>query len=139
MTYDYYPPGGLNLSKNYCVSYVIIVLSISQPPYSKSLSQNMTVSAHRGAGMKIHTSRSMASTINTSRSESLFWPRHCKISSTLTSTDGTLTVDDSTLTSTDSTLTVDSSTRMSVGSTLMAGNGTLAIDGSTDSTVSSPA
>jgi hypothetical protein len=81
----------------------------------------------------------MASTINTSRSESLFWPRHCKISSTLTSTDGILTVDDSTLTSTDSTLTVDSSTRMSVGSTLMAGNDTLAVDGSTDSTASSPA
>jgi hypothetical protein len=32
----------------------------------------MTVGTHRRVGVKIHTSRSMASTINTSHSESLF-------------------------------------------------------------------
>jgi hypothetical protein len=48
MTYCYYPLGGLNLSKNPCVSYVIIDLFILQPhPYSKSLSQTTTVGAHR--------------------------------------------------------------------------------------------
>jgi hypothetical protein len=41
-------------------------------PYSKSLSQTMTVGTHRGASMKIHTSRSMASTINTTRKKSFF-------------------------------------------------------------------
>jgi hypothetical protein len=40
--------------------------------YSKSLSQIMIVGAHHGVGVKIHTLRSMASTINTSRNESFF-------------------------------------------------------------------
>jgi hypothetical protein len=37
MTYGYYTPGGLNLSKNYCIFYVIIVLLISRLPLYKTI------------------------------------------------------------------------------------------------------
>jgi hypothetical protein len=113
--------------------------SISQShdhPYSKSLSQTMTVSAHRRASVKIHTSGSMASTINTSRSESLFWPRRCNISGILTVGDdtlavsgGTLMVDCSTLTAGDGTLAVSGGILTIDDSTLMISGGTLTSDG----------
>jgi hypothetical protein len=72
----------------------------------------MTVSVHYGAGMKIHTSRLMASTIDTSCSdESLYRPHHCKIDDTLTIGDDTLTIG---------------------GSTQLVGGGTLMIGGNSE-------
>jgi hypothetical protein len=89
----------------------------------------MTVGAHHRAGVKIHTSRSMAFTIDTSRSESLFWPRSYRISGTLTSVgDGTLAVIGGTLTIDGCTLTVGSDTSMIDGCTLAVGGGTLTVD-----------
>jgi uncharacterized protein with beta-barrel porin domain len=73
--------------------------------------------AHRGASVKIHMSRSMASIINTSCSESLFRPQRRKINNILTTGDGTLAVGGGT-----QTVNCD---------TLMAGDGTLAVNGGT--------
>jgi hypothetical protein len=74
--------------------------------------------------MKMHTSRSMTSTINTSRRESLFRPRCYKISDTLMAGDDTLAVDGCTLTVGGDTSTID-------GYTLAVGGGTLTVDGDT--------
>jgi hypothetical protein len=73
----------------------------------------MIVSAHRGVGMKIHTTRLMASMINTSRS---------KISDTLAVDGGTLAIDGGTLAVGDGTLAVDSITLMVDNCMLMVGN-----------------
>jgi hypothetical protein len=88
--------------------------------------------------VKIHMSRSMAYTINTSRRESLFWPRRCKISGILTAGGGTLAVGGGTLMAGGGTLTVDNSTLTVNGGTQMAnvsmlavGGGTLTVDNNT--------
>jgi hypothetical protein len=60
----------------------------------------MIVDAHHGVGVKIHTLRSMASTINTSRNESFFWLQRCNIGGTLTVGGGTFGTGDGTLQST---------------------------------------
>jgi hypothetical protein len=83
----------------------------------------MIVGAHRGADMKIHTSRSMASTINTSHSESLFRLRCGKISNILTAGEGTLAVSGGTLTVDDGTLTAGVD-MLAVGS----GSNTMTVD-----------
>jgi hypothetical protein len=59
----------------------------------------MTIDVHREGGVKIHTARSMASTINTSHNESL-WHRHL-FNNTLTARDDTLAVSGNTLMSDD--------------------------------------
>jgi hypothetical protein len=100
-------------------------------PYSKSLSQTTTLGAHRGAIVKIHTLRSMTSTINTSHSESLFQPRRCKISGILTAGDDTLAASDGTLMAGDGTLTVGGITLMAGVGMLVVGDGTMTVDNST--------
>jgi hypothetical protein len=80
----------------------------------------------------------MSSTINTSRSKSLFRPQRCKISgilrasdSTLAISDGTLMVDCGTLTAGDGTLVVGGGTLTdSVGMLVVSGS-TLTVDDST--------
>jgi hypothetical protein len=98
----------------------------------------MTVGAHCGDDVMIHTSRSMASTINTSHSESLFQPRRCKISDILVAGDdtlavggGTLTDDYDTLMAGDGTLMVDGGTLTAVVGMLAIGSGTLTVNDST--------
>jgi hypothetical protein len=91
----------------------------------------MTLGAHSGASVKIHTSRSMASTINTSHSESLFRSRRCKISDILTVGDSTLAVGGGTVMVDCGTLTAGDGTLAVSGGTLTAGIGLLAVGGST--------
>jgi hypothetical protein len=98
----------------------------------------MIVGTHHAAAVKIHTSRSMTSMINISRSESLFRPRHCKISGNLMVGDGirmigrdTFAVGGCTLTVAGGTRTVDGDTRMVNGGTQMVGGDTFTVDGST--------
>jgi hypothetical protein len=63
----------------------------------------------------------MDSTINSSCSQSLFWPRHCRISGILTTGDGTLAISSGTLMVDCRTLTAD------VGM-LAVSSGTLTVD-----------
>jgi hypothetical protein len=76
-----------------------------------------------GTGVKIHTSRSMASTINTSRNENLL---HLTLPFS-----GTQMVDDGILMSTNGTLTANNSTQMFSGDTLTSADGTLTVGGTT--------
>jgi hypothetical protein len=73
----------------------------------------------------------MASMINTSRSERLFWPRHYKISGTLTADDNTLVVDGGILTVDNDTSMVDECTLTVVGDTLTVDGSTLTADDDT--------
>jgi hypothetical protein len=66
----------------------------------------------------------MASVFNTSRSESLFWPRRCKITDILTTGDGTLAVGCGTLTIGVGMLAV-------IGDTLTINNSILTVSGGT--------
>jgi hypothetical protein len=78
--------------------------------------------------MKIHTSRLMASMINTSCSKSLFLPRCNKITGIPTIGDGTLTIDNDTLMAGDNTLAIGGGTLTVDGSTLTVASGTLMSD-----------
>jgi hypothetical protein len=80
----------------------------------------MIVGAHRGAGMKIYMSRSIASTINTARNEIL--------SHSALPFNDTRMVDGGILTSASGTLTVDNNTRMFDSDILMSAGGTLMVD-----------
>jgi hypothetical protein len=83
----------------------------------------MIVGTHCGAGVKTHTSRSMASTINTSHNESL--------SHSVLPVSGTQKVNGGILSSAGATLMADGSTWMFSGNTLMSASGTLTAKGST--------
>jgi hypothetical protein len=105
--------------------------------YSKSLSQTKIVGTHRAAGVKIHTLRSMASTINTSHSENRFggrWRHLGDRQSAATSRrpaviSGTWVVSDDTVVVGGSTPMVDSSTLMSVSDIRTVSGGTLTVGG----------
>jgi hypothetical protein len=96
----------------------------------------MKVGTHRGLDVKIHMSRLMASTANTSHNESLFCfgttrsaaPRRSVVSDgTPTVSEDTSMDDDYTLMVSDGTLTVKSCSLMVGGCTLMSDSCTLMI------------